>query len=587
MRFSRRRFIQAAGATAGLVSLPSFPQGNPIRVGLVTVKTGPLASGGIDMERALVQYLKERNDTLAGRKIELIVADSGGVPAQARTKIQELVERDKIHVMIGPLDTAAALAADDYIRSAQLLTLSVAAADDMTQRKPNPWFTRGTSTASQCAHPMADYCYKTLGYRRMVLIADDIAYGHEMCAGFQRVFEELGGKVVQKTFPPLTVPDYGTYLAQLNRKAEAIYLGFAGSNGFRYVRQLNEYGLTGKMKIVGGMTALDEAVLRNMGDEALGILTACWYSAEIDNPINKKFAAAFRKEWKYDPGFYAAATYTEAAVLQATLERIKGNIEDKPAFMKAVRSIKVDTCRGPVSFDQYGNVVGNVYVRRVARKEGRLVNEVVYTYPNVSQFWTYDPDQYLKNPPYTRDDPPAKSLESQAAVLCDHDAQQPRVGRAALPARRRVLAHLRPDEDREPDARRAFHARCLSRRERPQGGAEPVVRGARRRACGGALRRPARAFHPEEARRQRPLPGAGDAGVRVHHRRPVPRRLGRRPDPGADAGVPAAAGVHRGARLSGVPAGSSRDRRPCRNFLVLLNGKDPIGRDDPCRGGRS
>jgi len=94
MRFSRRRFIQAAGATAGLVSLQSFPQGNPIRVGLVTVKTGPLASGGIDMERALVQYLKERNDTLAGRKIELIVADSGGVPAQARTKIQELVERD-------------------------------------------------------------------------------------------------------------------------------------------------------------------------------------------------------------------------------------------------------------------------------------------------------------------------------------------------------------------------------------------------------------------------------------------------------------------------------------------------------------
>ena len=157
---------------------------------------------------------------------------------------------------------------------------------------------------------------------------------------------------------------------------------------------------------------LDEAVLRNMGDEALGILTACWYSAEINNPVNQKFADAFRKDWKYDPGFYAAATYTEAAVLEATLGRIKGNIEDKPAFMKAVRSIKVDTCRGPVSFDQYGNVVGNVYIRRVARKQGRLVNEVVYTYPNVSQFWTYKPDEYLKNPPYTRDYPPAKNLES-------------------------------------------------------------------------------------------------------------------------------------------------------------------------------
>jgi branched-chain amino acid transport system substrate-binding protein len=387
-------------------------QAGPIRLGLVTVKTGPLASGGIDMERALVQYLNERNHTLADRKVELFSADGGGVPAQTRTKIQELVERDKIHLMIGPLDTASALAADDYIRQAQLLTLSVAAAEDMTQRKPNPWFTRGTSTSSQSAMPLADYAAKTLGYKRMAVIADDIAYGHEMCAGFMRVFEDAGGKVVQRMFPPLTVPDYGTYLAQLKSNIDAIFLGFAGSNGFRYLRQYNEYGLMGKVKPIGGMTALDEAVLRNMGDEALGIVTSCWYSAEIDNPINQKFANAFRTQWKYDPGFYAAATYTEAAVLEATLNQIKGNIEDKPAFMKAVRAIKVDTCRGPVRFDQYGNVVGNVYIRRVARKEGRLVNTVIHTHPNVSQFWTYKPEEFLKNPVYSRDFPPAKNLES-------------------------------------------------------------------------------------------------------------------------------------------------------------------------------
>jgi branched-chain amino acid transport system substrate-binding protein len=412
MKFSRRRFVQAVGASALGAGLPLRAQAGPIRLGLMTVKTGPLASGGIDMERALVQYLKERNNALVGRKIELFVADGGGVPAQTRTKIQELVERDRIHVMIGPLDTASALAADDYIRQAQLLTLSVAAAEDMTQRKPNPWFTRGTSTSSQSAMPLADYAAKTLGYKRMAVIADDIAYGHEMCAGFMRVFEDAGGKVVQRMFPPLTVPDYGTYLAQLKSNIDSIFLGFAGSNGFRYVRQLNEYGLMGKVKPIGGMTALDEAVLRNMGDEALGIITSCWYSAEIDNPINRKFAEAFRKDWKYDPGFYAAATYTEAAVLEATLNQIKGNVEDKQAFMKAVRAIKVDTCRGPVSFDQYGNVVGNVYIRRVARKQGRLVNEVIQTYPNVSQFWTYKPEEFLKNPVYSRDFPPAKNLES-------------------------------------------------------------------------------------------------------------------------------------------------------------------------------
>jgi branched-chain amino acid transport system substrate-binding protein len=416
MAFNRRRFIQATGAGLGASAL-GFPaivrsQGAPIRVGLMTVKTGPLASGGIDMERALVQYLRERSNTLAGRRVELLVGDSGGVPAQARTKMQELVERDRIHVMIGPLAAAEALAADDYIRQQQLPTLSVAAAEDLTQRKPNPWFVRGTSTSAQCAHPLADYCAKTLKYKRMAVMADDIAYGHEMCAGFQRVFEDNGGKIVQKMFSPLTVPDYGTYIAQLKTNIDGIFLGFAGSNGFRYFRQFNEYGLKGKVNIVGGMTAFDEAVLRNMGDEALGIITTCWYSAELDNPINQKFAAAFRSEWKYDPGFYAAATYTEAAVLEGALQAIKGNVEDKPAFMKALRETKVNSTRGPVSFDGYGNVVGNVYIRKVERKEGRLVNRVIHTYPNVSQFWTYNPMEFLANPVYSRDWPPAKNLES-------------------------------------------------------------------------------------------------------------------------------------------------------------------------------
>src|SRR5256714_5073956 len=164
MTFNRRRFIQAAGAglSASALGFPAVAraQSGPIHLGLMTVKTGPLASGGIDMERALVQYLKEHNGAMGGRKVDLFVGDSGGVPAQSRTKTQELVERDRIQVMIGPLDTASALATDDYIRQAQLLTLSVAAAEDMTQRKPNPWFTRGTSTSSQSAHPLADYCYK-------------------------------------------------------------------------------------------------------------------------------------------------------------------------------------------------------------------------------------------------------------------------------------------------------------------------------------------------------------------------------------------------------------------------------------------
>lgn len=412
MRISRRKFVSgiAGVSLSGAATFRARAADGPIRIGLLTVKTGALASGGIDMERALIMYLKERNYMLAGRKIELITGDTGGVPATARTKTQEMVEKNDVHCLIGPLAAFEALAIDDYIRQNRMPTLSVAAAEDMTQRHPNPWFVRATSTSSQCAHPLGEYAAKELKFKRMITVADDIAYGQEMCAGFQRVFEDNGGRIIQKLFPPLTVPDYGSFVAQL-KNADAVFLGLAGSNGFRFLKQFVEYGLKDRMQVIGGMTALDEAVLRNMGDEALGIVTTCWYSAELDNPPNRPFAPAFRKEFGYDPGFYAASTYVNGAVLEAAVKAVNGKVEDRPALMAALRGTNVETVRGPVRFDDLGNVVGNVYLRKVTRKDGRLVNSVFKTYPDVSQFWTYGKEAFLANPVYSRDYPPARYLE--------------------------------------------------------------------------------------------------------------------------------------------------------------------------------
>jgi len=140
----------------------------------------------------------------------------------------------------------------------------------MTQRRANPWFVRVTSTSSQCSHVMGDYAAKELKYKRCSTIADDIAYGHEQNSGFQAVFEADGGKIVQKLWPPLAVPDYGTYIAQINTKVDGMFAAFAGSNGFRFFRQFNEYGLKGKIALLGGMTAFDESLLQQMGDDAIG-----------------------------------------------------------------------------------------------------------------------------------------------------------------------------------------------------------------------------------------------------------------------------------------------------------------------------
>ncbi|MEA2889052.1 MAG: branched-chain amino acid transport system substrate-binding protein [Bradyrhizobium sp.] len=414
MTISRRQFVGGvAGAGLASVAAPRLAlaqASGPVRVGLLAAKTGPLASGGIDMELGLVMYLKDRDNTLAGRKIELLVADTAGVPATARTKAQELIEKNDVHCLVGPLAAFEALAIADYLTEKEIPTIGVAAAENMTQRHPSPWFVRPTSTSAQCAYPLADYSAKELKYKKIVTIADDFAYGHEMCAGFQRAFEDNGGKIIQKIFTPLATPDYGSYVAQV-KGADAIFLGTAGSNGFRFLRQFIEYGLKDKMAVIGGMTALDESVLRNMGDEALGILTTSWYSAELDNPLNKVFAPAFRKQFKYDPGFYAAGTTVAGAVLEAALKTTGGKVEDKKAFMAAIRGSNADTVRGVVKFDEFGNAVGNVYIRKVTRTEGRLVNSVIKTYPDVSQFWTYDKAEFLKNPVYSRDYPPAKNLE--------------------------------------------------------------------------------------------------------------------------------------------------------------------------------
>jgi len=394
-----------------LVAAPAWAQ-EPVRVGVLTIRSGPIASCGRQMEDGLQFALKERGGAIAGRKVEVYFGDSAGQPAQTRTKTLELVERNRVHVLTGPVAAFEVYAISDYIRQAEMpIIISPAAADDITQRKANPWFVRATSSSAQSSYAMGDYAAKELGYKRAIMIADDLAYGHELNAGFQRAFEDAGGKVVQKLWPPLVSPDYGTYIAQLKQNVDVIFIGFAGSNGFKFFKQYKEYG--GKTPILGGMTAIDESLLQQMGDDAIGVISTCWYSAQIDTPTNKKFVEGMNRDYKVDPGFYAAATYTNGAVLEAALTRIGAKIEDKTALMAALRaSDKVDTARGPVSFDKYGNVIGNVYIRKVARKEGRLVNSVIQTYPNVSQFWTYKPEEFLKNPVYSRDWPPAKNLES-------------------------------------------------------------------------------------------------------------------------------------------------------------------------------
>ena len=409
-RLNRRKFLAGAAGVAGAAAVPwrlARAQAAPVRIGLLTVKTGPLASGGVQMEQGITTFLKQKNYTLVGRKVDLIVGDTGGNPAGAKTKAQELIERDHVDVILGPLAAFELLAITDYIAQHKTPTLSLAAADDMTQRKPNPYFVRASATSSQCMHPLADYAAKTMKLKRVITITEDFAFGYEQIGGFQRVFEDEGGRVLKKLWPPLVTADYTPYLAQISG-VDAVVQGFAGSNPVKFMKQYADYGL--KLPVLGGETAGDDALLKSFGDEAIGLISACPYTMDLDTPINKRFIADMVRDYGNIPGFYAAGLYVNGQVVEAALEKTGGKTEDRQAFIKALRAVKIaNTPRGPIRFDHLGNVIGNVYIRRIEKKGGKLVNKTVKTYTNVSQFWTFNEKWYLSQPVYSRDYPPLKS----------------------------------------------------------------------------------------------------------------------------------------------------------------------------------
>ncbi len=393
-----------------LLAAASATAQEPIRIGFLTILTGTLASPGKEMENGIRLFLEEHKNTLGGRSVDLTVLDSGGSPAGTLAKARELVEQRKVHVIIGPLAAFEAYAIAPYVNAQRVPTISPsAAADDLTQRKASQFFVRATSNSSLPTQPFGTYAAKTLGYKKVATIADDFAFGHEVVAGFQKAFEDAGGQVVQKLWPKLGTADQGPYIGQLRKDIDTVFIGFAGVAALRFLKQFEDAGLKGKIPVLANQTAVDEALLRNMGDEAIGVISTMHYSAALDTPANRKFVAAYRKAFGTDPGYYSVGAYTAGLFLKQALEKVGGKIEDTDSFLKALRGVAVaDAPGGPIRLDKYGNPVHNIYIRRVERKDGRLQNTVIHTIENVSQFWNYPEAEFLRQPPYSRDYPPCR-----------------------------------------------------------------------------------------------------------------------------------------------------------------------------------
>ncbi|HYL49465.1 MAG TPA: ABC transporter substrate-binding protein [Stellaceae bacterium] len=412
-KMDRRAFMAGTAAIAGAATLPmpAIAQQEPIKIGLMTVKTGGLAAGGIHLEEGITCFLKEKNFTLAGRKVELIVADTAGQPAVAKTKAVELVERDKVDLIMGPLAAFEWLAIEDYLAQNKMPTMGFGGAEDLTQRHRNFYQVRTSDSSAQCLYPLADYAIKEMKLKRAITLGDDFAFGYEQVGGFQKVYEDDGGHLINKLWSPFNTPDYTPYLAQIDpHKVDVVVQVYAGANPIKFTRQYRDQGF--KLPLLGGSTVADDSIMRNFGDEAIGLINSIPYTLDLKTEANRRFIAAMKKYYGADIpiGFYAAALYVNGQILEAALKTTAGKVGDRDALIKAIGAVSLtETPRGPVKFDEYGNLVFTVYIRRVEKRDGKLVNVTIKSYPAVSQFWQYDPKKFLGEPVFSRDYPPLKS----------------------------------------------------------------------------------------------------------------------------------------------------------------------------------
>jgi branched-chain amino acid transport system substrate-binding protein len=398
-------------AMTGIVPVTTAADKPPIKIGFITPRTGNFAQMGIDMGEGFKLYLAEHDYTIAGRKVELIEEDEGATPANAVSKARKLIEHDKVHVMAGLLFAAAAYAVAPVVQEAEVpLVVTIAASDDLTQRKRSKYVARVGFTGGELGHVAGDYAYRKLGWRKVAAIAMDYGWGHETTGGFQRVFEGLGGQVIQKVWTPVNTNDFGPYVASLKPEADGILDVVTGAASIRLINEMRKTGLLDRKKVLAAGSATDETALAALGDTALGVLTFYPWSQALDTPENRRFVEKMKKATKKEyVGTSAALSYGGAMWIAEAIKSVGGDVENKERFFNALRATEIKASpRGPIKIDKYGHIIQNVYIRRVDKTGGLYQNTVLETYPSVSQFFTYNAEEFLKQPVYGRDNPPCK-----------------------------------------------------------------------------------------------------------------------------------------------------------------------------------
>ncbi len=400
-------------AAAALLSVPAFvgqaqAEEDEIRIGILAPLTGPLASPGQEMVWGHEMFWEQKGHTVAGRDVRLVIADTACNPDQAITQARRLVDQEEVHTIIGPLCGHEGPAVAQVGRETGLpILLDPAGADEITKWTRVPSVVRTALSASQIGHPFGDYLYNELGLRSATFIGQDYTFGHEVTLGAIQTFTELGGEVDELIWTPIGTTDYGPVIAGVPSDSEAVAVTIVGADRVRLFDAWFDFGMDHRHDIIGTYW-LQEDALPQVDDRAVGLISnSLNYVAGIETPENEAFVEAYAEAHNRIPSWFAESGYTASLWAHDAIEAIDGDIEDREAFLDAVRSVEIDAPRGPLRLDEYDNPIQNVYVSEVQKRDHPVLGEIlmnvpVKTYEGVSQFWTWDPEEFLERGPYER-----------------------------------------------------------------------------------------------------------------------------------------------------------------------------------------
>ena len=409
----RRQFLKTSGLSLAVAGIgarsvrSARAQTAPIKVGVLAPLTGVVAAGGREMVEGTQFWFDQVGSEIAGRKVELMVEDDGSNPDTSLQKARKLVEQANVSFLMGNLLANTGLAVANYVKETGTpYFIPIIAADDLTQRQRIKNVVRVAGySASAFTHALGDWAYKH-GYRKIATVSQDYTFGHEQCGGLCQVFSESGGEIVAQFWHPLNTADFSPYLGQLaNMKIDAVFAMENGADATRLIQQYASFGLKGQIPLISAMNTTDQSIIRTLGPECEGIVSAAHFAEGSDNPVTQKFVKDYSAKYEKIPSLFGFSMYSGSMWLSQAIEKLRGNVEDRDALLAAVLGMElVNSPLGKtVKLDAYGNPIYDVAIRQVVKRpDGKYWNVPIATYPNVSQFWTYDPETYMKQPPYSR-----------------------------------------------------------------------------------------------------------------------------------------------------------------------------------------